>query len=266
MKLIKCAGIFMTVGISLIGNAQEAKTAKPKDSTFNYVVEQFADIKVLRYQIPGWGNLTLKEQKLVYYLTEAGMAGRDIMWDQNYRYNLKIRKALEHIYTTYKGDKKSADWKNFETYMKRVWFANGIHHHYSSDKIKPAFSQAYFKTLMAATKTTLEASIVDVLFNDKDAKKVNLDESKGLLEGSAVNFYEKGITAKEVEAFYAKMKSPDPAKPYSFGLNSKLVRNAKGELEEKVWKSGGMYGAAIDKIIYWLEKAKGVAENKDQGD
>jgi dipeptidyl-peptidase-3 len=268
MKLLKCAGIFMTVGVSLICNAQDkmAKEKKQNADTFNYVVEQFADIKVLRYQIPGWENLTLKEQKLVYYLTQAGTAGRDIMWDQNYKYNLKIRKALEHIYTTYKGDKKSNDWKNFEIYLKRVWFANGIHHHYSSDKIKPAFSQAYFKKLMTATKTTLEANIVEVLFNDKDAKKVNLDESKGLLEGSAINFYDKGISAKEVEDFYAKMKSPDPAKPLSFGLNSKLVRNAKGQLEEKVWKSGGMYGKAIDKVIYWLEKAKEVAENKKQGD
>jgi dipeptidyl-peptidase-3 len=268
MKLLKCAGIFMTVGVSLICNAQDKmpKEKKQNADTFNYVVEQFADIKVLRYQIPGWENLTLKEQKLVYYLTQAGTAGRDIMWDQNYKYNLKIRKALEHIYTTYKGDKKSKDWKNFEIYLKRVWFANGIHHHYSSDKIKPAFSQAYFKKLMTATKTTLEANIVEVLFNDKDAKKVNLDESKGLLEGSAINFYDKGISAKEVEDFYAKMKSPDPAKPLSFGLNSKLVRNAKGQLEEKVWKSGGMYGKAIDKVIYWLEKAKEVAENKKQGD
>jgi len=267
MKILQCAVAFLAVGSSLIGNAQNKKMAETKKPVpFDYVVEQFADIRVLRYQIPGWEKLTLKEQKLVYYLTQAGTSGRDIMWDQNYRYNLKIRKALEHIYTNYKRDKKSSDWKNFEIYLKRVWFANGIHHHYSSDKMKPAFSQAYLKKLMAATKTTLEQNIVDILFNDADTKKVNLDESKGLLEGSAVNFYEKGITAKEVEDFYSKMKSPDPAKPYSFGLNSKLVRNANGQLEEKVWKSGGMYGNAIDKIIYWLEKAKGVAENKKQAD
>ena len=256
----------MAASVSLLSNAQEKKTVTNKPDTFEYVVEQFADIKILRYRIPGWENLTLKEQKLVYYLTQAGTSGRDIMWDQNYRYNLKIRTALENIYKNYKGDKKSADWKNFEIYLKRIWFSNGIHHHYSSDKIKPAFSKAYLKKLMAATKTTLEAHIVAVLFDDSDAKKVNLDESKGLLEGSAVNFYDKGITAKEVEAFYAKMKSPDPAKPYSFGLNSKLVRNANGELEEKVWKSGGMYGKSIDKIIYWLEKAKEVAENQKQAD
>ena len=208
----------------------------------------------------------LKEKELVYYLTQAGTAGRDIHWDQNYKHNLKIRKALENIYQNYQGDKASADWKNFEIYLKRVWFSNGIHHHYSSDKIKPGFSKEYFNTLLAATKSTLAPEIVEILFNNVDAKKVNLDEAKGLLAGSAVNFYQTGITEKEVEDFYKMKTSPDPKKPYSFGLNSKLVRNASGQLEEKVWKSGGMYGAAIDKIIYWLEKAKTVAENKEQGD
>ncbi|WPR73288.1 dihydrofolate reductase [Flavobacterium sp. NG2] len=239
----------------------------PKDvDSFDYQVEQFSDIKVLRYQIPGWDKLTLKEQKLVYYLCQAGTSGRDIIWDQNYKYNLKIRKALENVYLNYKGDKTSPDWASFEVYLKRVWFSNGIHHHYSKDKIKPEFSQQYFNALLQSTKTVLEPYIVAILFNDKDGKKVNLDESKGLVEGSAVNFYEKGISHKEVEAFYAKKVSPEPEKPYSFGLNSKLIRNKKGQLEEKVWKSGGMYGAAIDQIIYWLEKAKTVAENKPQAD
>ena len=265
MKLLKIAGFFLTLSVTLICNAQTAKTKNVKTSAeapFEYVIEQFADIKVLRYQIPGWEKLTLKEQKLVYYLTQAGYSGRDIGWDQHYKNNLKIRKALENIYVNYKGDKKSNDWKNFEIYIKRVWFASGIHHHYSNDKIKPAFSEAYFSGLMKATKTSLSPTIVAVLFNDSDAKKVNLDESKGLLEGSAINFYDKGISAKEVEDFYAKKTSPDAKRPYSFGLNSKLVRNSKGQLVEKVWKSGGMYGTAIDKIVYWLEKAKMVAENK----
>jgi dipeptidyl-peptidase-3 len=264
MKLFKIAGIFMTVAVSFVCNAQDKKTAQ--EASFNYVVEQFADIKVLRYQIPGWENLTLKEQALVYYLTQAGTSGRDIMWDQNYKHNLKIRRALEHIYQNYSGDKTTEDWKNFEIYLKRVWFSNGIHHHYSSDKIKPAFTENYFNSLLKATKTNLSPTISAILFNDVDSKKVNLDESKGLLEGSAINFYDKGISAKEVEAFYAKKTSPDPKKPYSYGLNSKLVRNSKGQLEEKVWKSKGMYGAAIDKIIYWLEKAKSVAENPKQGE
>ncbi|MES2574852.1 MAG: dihydrofolate reductase [Bacteroidota bacterium] len=259
----------MTVGVSFVSNAQAPKTTDVQtnqNAPFEYVVEQFADIKVLRYQISGWENLTLKEQKLVYYLTQAGYSGRDIIYDQHYKYNLKIRKALENVYVNYKGNKNSEDWKNFEIYIKRVWFANGIHHHYSNDKIKPVFSKDYLNTLLKATKTNLSPVIIDVLFNDIDTKKVNLDESKGLLEGSAINFYDKGITAKEVEDFYAKKTTPDPKRPYSFGLNSKLVRNTKGQLEEKVWKSGGMYGPAIDKIVYWLEKAKGVAENKEQAD
>jgi len=268
MKLVKIIGLFMTFAISTVGTAQNDKkaTVKNENAPFDFFVEQFSDIKVLRYQIPGWENLSLKEQELVYYLTQAGSSGRDIMWDQNYKHNLKIRKALENIYQNYKGDKSTADWKNFEIYLKRVWFSNGIHHHYSSDKIKPDFSINYFNTLLAATKTELSPEITAILFNDADSKKVNLDATKGLLESSAINFYDKGITQKEVEAFYANKKSPDPKKPYSFGLNSKLIRNYNGQLEEKVWKSGGMYGAAIDKIIYWLEKAQKVAENKKQGD
>jgi dipeptidyl-peptidase-3 len=268
MKLNALAGavIAATILLSCSKEKTETKKVTKDDAPFEYVAEQFADIKVLRYKIPGWENLTLKEQEFVYYLTQAGTAGRDIYWDQNYRHNLKIRKALEHIYTEYKGDKASGDWKNFEIFLKRVWFSNGIHHHYSTDKIKPGFSKDYFNQLLKETNTTLAPEVTDVLFNTADAKKVNLDESKGLLAGSAINFYEKGITDKEVEAFYKAMKSPNTAEPYSFGLNSKLVRGANGKLEEKVWKSGGMYGPAIDKIVYWLEKAKGVAENKKQAD
>lgn len=269
MKLQKIAGFFMMIAFSVLCSAQKTETVTVKSAEkkpFEYVVEQFADIKVLRYQIPGWENLTLKEQKLVYFLSQACTSGRDIMWDQNYRYNLKIRAALEHIYTNYKGNKTTADWKNFEIYLKRVWFSNGIHHHYSNDKIKPDFSPAYFSALVKVTKTNIAPTISDLIFNNLDTKKVNLDESKGLLEGSSINFYEKGITFKEVEDFYAKKKSPDASKPYSHGLNSKLVRNAKGQLEEKVWKQNGMYGSAITKIIFWLEKAIVVAENKKQAD
>jgi dipeptidyl-peptidase-3 len=234
------------------------------ESEFDYNVEEFADIKVLRYQIPGFEDLTLKEQKLVYYLTQAGLSGRDIMWDQNYRHNLEIRDALENIYATYSGDKEVADWKAFETYMKRVWFSNGIHHHYSNDKIKPEFTNGYFDTLLAETNTELTGEAYDVIFNDKDAKKVNLDSTKGLLKGSAINFYGPDVTAAEAEAFYKKKTSPNKDKPLSFGLNSTLVKE-NGKLVEKVWKSGGLYGNAIDQIIIWLEKAKGVAENEAQG-
>ena len=240
-----------------------APTEITQTDDFDYQVDEFADVKVLRYQIPGWENLSLNEQKLVYYLTQAGLSGRDIIWDQNYRHNLKIREALENIYTNYEGDKSTEDWKNFVTYIKRVWFSNGIHHHYSMDKLQPKFSKEYFDTLLSETDTQLTGEAYEVIFNNEDSKKVNLDESKGLVEGSAVNFYGEGVTADDVAAFYAKKQSPNPAKPLAFGLNSKLVKE-NGELVEKVWKSGGMYGEAIDKIVFWLEKAKGVAENEQQ--
>ena len=242
-----------------------AEVEETQATEFNYLVEQFEDVKVLRYQIPSWDELTLKEQKLVYYLTQAGLAGRDIMWDQNYRHNLTIRKALENVYTNYSGDKTSSDWKNFETYLKRIWFSNGIHHHYSNDKLKPAFTAEYLTELLTATNTTLEGEAFEVIFNDKDSKKVNQAKGVDNVALSAVNFYGPNVTNKDVADFYAKKESPDATKPLSFGLNSKLVKE-NGELKELVYKSGGLYGAAIDKIVEWLEKAQGVAENKAQGD
>lgn len=226
-------------------------------------IDRFADIEVLKYQVPGWTDLTLKEKEYVYYLSQAGFAGRDISYDQNYQHNLKIRRALESIYQNYKGNKNTADWKNFEIYLKRVWFSNGIHHHYSNEKIKPTFSKTYFEELLKTTGTKLDAQVAAIIFNTTDSKKVNLDLSKGLLRGSAVNFYGDGVTSDEAEQFYANMKSPDTNRPLSTGLNSKLVKE-NGKLVEKVWKSGGMYGAAIDKITYWLEKAKTVTENQKQ--
>lgn len=249
-------------------NNEEDHLAEAKvnsEGAFNYNVEEFADIKILRYQIPGWEDLTLKEQTLVYYLVQAGLAGRDIIWDQNYKHNPKIRAALENILNNYSGDKTAEDWLAFEEYLKRIWFSNGIHHHYSNEKIRPGFSKEYLDTLLSNTNTLFTGEAYEVIFNDKDTKKVNLDESKGLLEGSAVNFYGQDVTAAEVEAFYKTKKSPDPNKPLSFGLNSKLVKE-NGKLVEKVWKSGGMYGPAIDEIVKWLEKAKGVAENEKQAE
>ena len=247
-------------------NVTEVVTEVKKKSTtdFDYTVEQFADIKVLRYQIHGFEALTLKEQKLVYYLTQAGLAGRDMMWDQNYRHNLTIRKSLENVYATYSGDKNSDNWKNFEEYLKRVWFSNGIHHHYSNAKLVPAFDQAYLETLLAATNTELKGDALSVIFNAKDAKKVNLAKGVDNVAESAVNFYGPGVTNADVESFYGKMISPDAKKPLSFGLNSQLVKE-NGVLKERVYKSGGLYGAAIDEIIGWLEKAQGVAENDAQG-
>jgi dipeptidyl-peptidase-3 len=172
---------------------------------------------------------------------------------------------LENIYTTYEGDKTTEDWKNFETYLKRVWFSNGIHHHYSNDKLKPDFSSEYLKKLLAETNTSLEGEAFEVIFNDKDSKKVNLAKGIDNVAKSAVNFYGPEVTNKDVESFYSKMKSPNPEKPLSYGLNSKLVKE-NGQLKELTYKSGGLYGPAIDKIIEWLEKAKGVAENQAQGD
>ena len=234
------------------------------EKVFDYNVEQFADIKVLRYQIPGWDNLTLKEQKLVYYLTQAGLVGRDIMWDQNYRHNLKIRKALESIYTNFNGDKTTSDWDAFETYLKRVWFSNGIHHHYSNAKIEPEFSPEYLRVLLTETNTTLEGDPFDVIFNEKDSKKVDQSKDVDNVSLSAVNFYGPEVTNADVEKFYKNKKSPNPEKPLSFGLNSKLVKE-NDQLKELVYKSGGLYGSAIDEIVKWLKLAEGVAENVAQG-
>jgi len=221
--------------------------------------------KVLNYEIPQWDKLSLKQQKLVYYLTQAGLSGRDIMYDQNYRHNLKIRRAFEKIYTSFKGDKTTRNWKAFEIYLKQIWFANGIHHHYANDKFKPEFTKTYFDTLLKETNTALTGEAYEVIFNAKDAKKVNLDTEKGLIKGSAINFYGTNVTAQDVDDFYAKLTDPKDKTPVELGLNSKLVKE-DGVLKERVWKSGGMYGAAIDKIIYWLKKAKGVAENAKQAE
>ncbi|MGS2726686.1 dipeptidyl-peptidase 3 family protein [Psychroserpens sp. BH13MA-6] len=268
LKFILILSIFASIMYSC---GDDKKTQEPematveKTSDFDYNVEQFADIKILRYQIPGWENLTLKEQKLVYYLVQAGLSGRDIMWDQNYRHNLKIRNALEAVYTNYNGDKNTDDWKAFETYLKRVWFSNGIHHHYSNDKLKPEFSSDYLKSLLADSGVTLEGEAFDVIFNDKDSKKVNQAKNVDNVLLSAVNFYGPNVTNADVESFYKRKSSPNPEKPLSFGLNSQLVKE-NGELKERVYKSGGLYGSAIDEIVKWLELAQGVAENKAQGD
>lgn len=234
------------------------------DSNFVWNPEQFSDIKILRYKINGWDKLSLQQKKLVYYLTQAGYSGRDIIWDQNYRHNLKIRRALENIVQNFKGDTASTDWKNFMIYTKKVWFANGIHHDYANDKFKPGFSKEYFTKLMSDTKTELASEVVEVIFNPAiDNKKVSLDPKSDLLLASASNFYGEDVTEKEAQAFYLAKADKKDKQPVSFGLNSKLVRGANG-LEEKVWKSGGMYGAAIDEVIKWLDLAVGVAENEGQ--
>lgn len=258
------ATLFVSCGQDTSKKANETPT-KVNDSVFDYKVDEFADVRVLRYRIPDWEKLSLKEQKLVYYLTQAGLSGRDIMWDQNYRHNLTIRKALESVYVNYKGDTSTNEWKAFETYLKRVWFSNGIHHHYSNDKIKPDFTADYLKQLLAETNTVLEGEAFEVIFNEEDVKKVNQAKGVDNVALSAVNFYGPNVTNEDVQGFYKSKISPNPEKPLSFGLNSQLVKES-GLLKERVYKSGGLYGSAIDEIIKWLELAKGVAENQAQGD
>lgn len=247
------------------GTSQRAKDSAKVERSQEYKVEEFADIQILRYQIPGWEDLSLKEQKLVYFLTQAGLEGRDIIYDQNYRYNLRIRNAMETIYRDYQGDKDSDQWRAFEIYLKRLWFANGIHHHYSNDKFRAEFDREYLEELLGETRAELDGEAFEIIFNDQDVKKVNLDTNKGLVEGSAVNFYGQGITADQVQAFYAEKTSPNPEKPLAHGLNSKIVKE-NGRLVEQIWKSGGLYGEAIDEVVIWLEKAVEVAENQKQAD
>ncbi len=240
------------------------ETAEVKTDDFNYQVEQVADLKILRYQIPSWEDLTLKEQTLVYYLTQAGLAGRDMMWAQNYRHNLAIRTALENVYQNYKGDKNTEDWKNFETYLKRVWFSNGIHHHYSNAKLKPDFNKEYLQQLLTETNSTLEGEAFEVIFNDKDSKKVNLSKDADIVLESAINFYGPDVTTADVEQFYGAIKV-NPEEPIEVGLNTRLVKE-NGQLKEQVYKVGGLYSAAIENVVKWLEKAKGVAENPKQAE
>ncbi|MAZ31300.1 MAG: dihydrofolate reductase [Flavobacteriales bacterium] len=237
-----------------------------KNTNFSFQTETFGDIKIVRYKVPGFDSLSLKQQKLVYFLSEAGYSGRDIIWDQNYRHNLSIRRALENIVLNYSGDKTSINWRNFMIYTKRVWFSNGIHHHYSMAKFAPDFSKKYFMSLMKEVGDSLNEEAIKAIFDPEfDAKKVNLDPSKGLVLGSAVNFYQEDISEAEVDAYFESIKEIETDQPLSYGLNSKLIRGENG-IEEMVYHLDGMYGEAIIKIIYWLEKAVEVSENKAQED
>ena len=237
------------------------------DDAFEWSPERFADIKIIRYQIPGFDELQLKQKQLVYYLVQAGLAGRDITWDQNYRHNLSIRRAIEAILTGEHGD--GPEWDALSTYARQVFFANGIHHHYSGDKFTPKFSQAYFVGLLNAAGGELNEQALDAIFNpDIDNKRVSQDANGDLVKDSAINFYDPDVSDAEVTAFYEEMAQtlPDQAKPTLLGLNSKVVRLEDGSLAEKRWTADGMYGEAITKIIPWLEKAHLVAENQAQAD
>jgi len=233
--------------------------------TFKWEVDQFGDVRILRYQVPGWEQLSLQQKKLAYYLTMAGLSARDIIWDQNYRHNLTVRRALETIIKDYKGERSGAEWDAFMTYAKEIFFANGIHHHYGMDKFTPEFPRAYMDTLVAASGAKLPKEVVDILFDPAiDAKKVSLDKDKDLVLASAVNFYGDDVNAKEVDAFYTAMEVKGDTTPLSYGLNSKLVRGKDGKLMERTWKIGGMYGAALQESVKWLEQAMDVAENDQQ--
>ncbi|MCR9102710.1 MAG: dipeptidyl peptidase 3 [bacterium] len=244
-------------------NTTETAT-EDSDEGFQYLTETFADKKMIRYRVPGFDKLSLDQKKLVYYLVEAGLSGRDIMYDQNYRHNLAIRDAIDKIVAGYEGDKSGEDWNNFIVYAKNVWFSNGIHHHYSNDKFQPAFSQSYFQELMSAVGATLSDEALTAMFDPEvDAKKIN-QSADDLVKASAINFYDPDITQAEAEAFYANLKANLENERVSMGLNSKVIRNENGELEEAVWHADGMYGPAIQQIISWLEKAVEVAENEAQ--
>lgn len=272
MKKIGMIGIM--VGMMLTG-CKDAPASQTE--AFDYTVEQFADLQLLRYKVHGFEELNLKQKELVYYLSQAALEGRDILFDQNGKHNLVIRKMLETVYTDYAGDRTDSNFVNLETYLKRVWFSNGIHHHYAADKFVPRFTPDFFRQALLAvdasqlplkdgqTVEQLCEEVFPVIFDPQVmSKRVNQADGEDLVLTSAANYYD-GVTQAEAEAFYNRMKNPKDTMPVMYGMNSRLVKE-KGRVQEKVWKSGGLYGAAIDRIIFWLEKAQGVAENDQQRD
>ncbi len=249
---------------------------KKEEKEFKFFVEKFADLAIGRFQVPGFEDLPLPQKKLLYYLYEAALSGRDIIWDQQYKHNLKIRRTLEAIVKHYKGDRSAENFKNFMVYTKRVWFSSGIYHHYSGDKIIPGFPAEYFAQLVknspdgrfplaeGETLDDLVAALTPVMFDPAiDGKRVNQAPDADMVADSANNFYGENLTQKEVEDYYKKIIDQNDPTPISYGLNSKLVKE-NGEIKERVWKVGGMYSRAIEQVVYWLEKASGAAENKTQ--
>ena len=232
---------------------------------FKYLIDEFADIKVMRYQVPGWDELSLQQKEYVYHLCEAAKWGRDILWDQNCSYNLSIRRSLENIIKNYKGNRECQDFADFMVYAKRVFFSNGIHHHYAEDKIIPACSREYFQSLMEAVGDGDKcAELMDVIFDPSIlSQRKSTDNQGDIVALSAVNYYE-GVTRQEVDAFYETMADPNDPTPISYGLNSKLVKGADGIIREEKWMMGGLYGPAITRIVGELEQAAAVAENDAQ--
>ena len=247
---------------------------KEQNENFSYTVDAFADMQILRYRVPQVEALSVRQKELLYYLTEAALNGRDILYDQNGKYNLLVRRTLEAVYTNYDGDKNTADFCAFETYLKRVWVSNGIHHHYGNDKFVPEFSQSFFENevnklpvssieKIGVSRSEILATLIPVIFDPEvAARRLVQDSGVDLIQASACNYYE-GVSQTEAEEFYNAMKNPADETPISYGLNSKLVKQ-DGVLVEKTYKIGGLYSAAIEKIVYWLEKAQSVAENEQQ--
>ncbi|MBO5310651.1 MAG: dihydrofolate reductase [Bacteroidales bacterium] len=240
---------------------------KAAEKDFKYLMDEFADLKIMRYQVPGWDELTLQQKEYVYHLAEAAKYGRDIIWMQNCRYNLPVRKVVENILENYQGDRSCEDFKAFETYAKRLFFSNGIHHHYAEDKFFPECPQEYFASLMTAVgDEALCQELLPVIYDPAVfPQRKSTDKSGDIVAESAVNFYE-GVTKAEVEKFYAAMVDPKDKTPISYGLNSKVVKGKDGVIREEVYKVGGLYGPALEKICEELEKAAAVAENQTQKD
>ncbi len=268
----------MTVLATTLGSAckneGEPKTGdESAQQTFDVVNEKFADLQVLRYQVPGFEELSAQQKELAYYLYEAALCGRDMIYDQKYKHNLAVRKTIEAVYASYKGDKNSEDWKKFDTYAKRIWFSNGIHHHYSNIKFVPECSREYFTTLVNGceesalpyAKAEVMTILGDVIFDPNlDAKIVNQANGIDNVAQSANNFYGEGVTQAMVDKYYNQFKTPSGQEP-EWGLNTQVVLE-NGKLKEKTWKVGGMYTQSIEKIVYWLQKAVTVAENPQQKD
>ncbi len=261
---------------SMLMASAAANASTPPVENFKYTVDRFADIEILRYRVPDFETLSLKQKELVYYLNQAALEGHDILYDQNNKHNLCIRRTLEAVYVNYTGDRKSEEFSQFITYLKRIWMGTGIHHHYSEDKFVPGFTAAFFKKVVKSidakklplskgeTVDALITKLTPVIFDPTVyPKRTNQTAGVDLIKTSANNYYGDNITQAEVEAFYGKMKDPNDSRPISYGLNSKLVKE-NGKLVEKTYKAGGMYGAAITKIIGWLEKAATAAENNKQ--
>ena len=256
--------MIMTFNFSFLTSCSNSgSTSENEAQPAPWIVDRFDDIKVLRYEVPEFENLPLNQKMLIYYLSEATKCGRDILFDQNFKYNLTIRRALEQIYTAYDGDKSAADFVAMEKYLKKVWFANGIHHHYSNDKFRAEFSREWFEQMVDKYVKELpiaKEELCEIIFNPSlYASRLNQTDGVDMVKESACNYYE-GVTMKEVEDFYAAMVDAKDPHPISYGLNSKLTKDADGKIVERVWRMGGMYSDAIQQIVFWLEKARAVAE------